>query len=403
MRWIPDKGWIYAYATDANLGDHAALSVPFFRRKSRWRALLLLPFVPLESLYLLMLWMMPGRRRQYAFLNTLAIQWLDATDGAQTIVLGSIVELRVALRKKSLWIPVGPLYVLLAWSSWQSSGHLSWPVRRLLVLYRAVIVGRLRPDAWLVVHSDALPLARALASVVKSGGGAICCVQHGIFDPNYFIPQIDGSQSDLNVVRSALDAEIIRRASQTTRILTEPALFHPAATVSASDRPKVLLVGEAWHLCDSSFDKLYRSRLRAIEGALRDLGISVSFRAHPSERYRAWTYGFRRTNAGPKASALQEFNIYVGFASTMLNEAASAGHLAIQLTFDDRPASPMEREPGQLVVQAASTEAVVSAICGWRPSRGTANATHQASRRDAVSRVLDEMASFRTSAAMGSR
>jgi len=388
MTSAPVNQDLYSYPTVENLGPHGTLSLQFFRRQYRRKAALLLLLLPFDLVYLLALSFCWRRPRRYMFLSRMSVDLLGvACDGRDSIILGSASELLSAMRRGALWIPVSPLYIALAWSKWTVQGAASVAVKVMVAWFARLLLPRFAPKAWLIVHSDALPLARALIAIARTAQARVCCLQHGIFDPQYVIPEIDGSQSDLNVVRSTVDAGIIRRANSTTRILVEPDLFRPLVSAAPTGGPNVLLIGEGWHTCDAQLDRLYRARLREVEAALADRGIPVTFRPHPSERYRAWRYGFRHIDRKKKGQSLRTFNVYVGFASTLLNEAAMCGHLAIQVVFEGRLPQVIARTADQHVVQADSVSSLVQAVTERRmnpsvPSDGSAQ------RRNAVDRVL---------------
>jgi len=387
-RWPPSKQEIYSYAMAENLGAQAARSLSFFRRSYRWRALLLALPAIVEFPYLLYLILTRGVPRRYAFLNKRAAGLLDKTPGPQTIILGSVSELPFAWRKGALWVPVSGLYICLALTKWTTCGELPLAARLSMIALCRALAPRLPGNGWLIVHSDALPLARALVAITRRLGARICCVQHGIFHEEYPFPEIDGSQSDLNVVRSEVDARIIRRANPGGTMLVEPELFRPPRPHKVSMRIRVSLIGEAWYVCDAEFDRLHRRRLREIEAALVLEHIEVSFRPHPAERYRALFYGFRRLDFGSKRRAFERFNVFVGYASTLLHEADAVGHLAIQLVHPGHVMPLIARERDREIPRVQAPGEVLALLSNARRVRDELRSATDDGRALAVARVI---------------
>jgi len=394
--WPPFNREIYSYSMPENLGPDSAWSLPFFRRKNRWRALLLVVPALIEIPYLLFLTLTRGAPRRFAFVNKIAIGVLDATRGSETIVLGSVSELPLALRKGALWVPVSALYIVLAWSRWTTEGGLPIQTRLAMKVLHRILASRLPGNSWLVMHSDALPLARALAAIVRDLGSGTCCVQHGIFHESYRLPEVDGSLCDVNVVRSKVDARIIRRANPVSTMLIEPSLFRPPRPRSVPTQLRVSLIGEAWHTCDKAFDKLHRRKLRDLEAALIDSNIAVSFRPHPSERYRALFYGFRHLDFGQKYRAFERFNVFVGYASTLLNEAAAVGHLAIQLIHAEHTTPTIIRDGGPEIPRVQTPDQLLALLsqAGHRHRHADAPLNIEGERARAAARVIATLRSF---------
>lgn len=386
--WLPTKQEIYSYATAENLGAHAARALPFLRRKYRWRALLLLLPAMIEFPYFLYLTMTRGAPRRYAFLNKRSLGILNTTAGQQTLVIGSLIELPIAWRKGALWVPVSGLYIALAWSKWTTQGDLPWAARHLMNALCRALASRLSGNGWLITHSDALPLARALAAIARHIGARTCCVAHGIFHEQFPLPEIDGSRSDVNVVHSETDARIIQRANPRSIMLIEPELFRPPRPRTVSTQLRVSLIGEAWHTCDKAFDRLHLGRLREFEAALIRERIEVSFRPHPSERYRAWLYGFRRLDFGSKHRAFERFNVFIGYASTLLNEADAVGHLAIQLVHPGHVTPMIVRDKGREIPRVQTPEALLDVLTRARQFRSDIPPEAESDRALAVARVL---------------
>lgn len=389
--WPPRKKDIYSYSMPENLGTHAVRSLPFFRRKNRWRALLLVLPAIFELPYLLLLMFRRGTPRRYAFVNKMAVDLLDTTAGSQTIVLGSLLELPLAQRKGALWIPVSALYIALAWSKWTTQGELPFASRLLIGALHRALASRLAGNGWLIMHSDALPLGRALVAIARHLGVRTCCVQHGIFHEQLPLPEIDGSQCDLNVVRSEVDARIIQRANSATMILVEPDLFRPPRPRTVPTILRVSLIGEAWHTCDQSFDRVHRSRLREFEAGLVRAHIDVSFRPHPSERYRAWLYGFQRLDFGSKRRAFERFNVFVGYASTLLHEADAVGHLAVQVVFPGRMTPVIFRDGDRDIARVQTADELLALLSQGRREPADAPQAIQDDRIVAVARVIAEL------------
>jgi hypothetical protein len=221
----------------------------------------------------------------------------------------------------ALYLPSRVRCVLGAWA-------LGW-VDGLFRLYKL-------DGARLIVHSDALPFARAFVLQARHRGMKTICVQHGIFHANCGMEKFDGYLCDSNVVRSVEDGALISSCNTATELIVEPDFFlTPFERFHSNNKsPLITLVGEGWHSIDDVFSNKYIARLKQFEVELFSLGFNVQFRPHPSERSFVNKFGFKKIDMTDIAISMGRTDMYLGFSSTLLIEAAAAGLVAAQIKVD---------------------------------------------------------------------
>lgn len=388
----PSALFLFSYVLNRSAVEKAAVFAGFARRTYLRKALLLVFTLPLDLLAWCVLRLRPGQGREFILLGARAGALLGELHGARAAVLGTLTDLPRALRAGALWIPVGPLYITLALCRWSLQPQVPVLVALAMRGLGALIERHLHAGATLVLHSDALPLARALIVIVRARGGTVCCLQHGLLHETSEMNEIDGSLSDVNVVRSRAAAGLIARANADSRFLVEPDLFIPSLPAGERSSRAVVLVGEAWHVCDQALHDTYMRRLRTLQRELAALGVASVFRPHPLERVRSVGYGFVRLDLAPAARSLARHAAFVGYSSTLLHEAASVGRLAMQLTLSGFPLPALDASTALPVHTVSTADDLARLLRDHQRSETATAVTTQRRVQDAARRVLEGIA-----------
>lgn len=218
-------------------------------------------------------------------------------------------------------------------------------------------------SAALVVHSDALPFGRALVMAANKSGLRSVCIQHGNFREYNVIREQDGFLCTDNIVRSIEDGDIIKKTATQTSIHVDPGFFTLCIgdKESTSIDPKVLLLGEGYHIIDSNFNEIYLKELELLQYALTELEVSVAFRPHPSERKMVWKNRFNEVDLAPLEHSLTTADAVVGYSSTLLQESAEIGIPTFYLDPQERGHSIIGRN-GAVIFKFNSPEQIVEMV-----------------------------------------
>lgn len=350
---------VFSYTRQREPGQAGVLFFRFARALYLRRALALALALPFDLAWLAVdacAGRIRGARPQrLLFLTTPPAAWIARLPSCGAAWVGAPHLLLSVLRHGGVYVPASPLYLLLTAAlflpaAWQQRvGQVA--VRLFAAQLRLAGIG----SGTLVHHSDALPLGRAVVLAAQRLGLTTVCLQHGIFHISSAIAERDGSLSNINVVRSQLDAALIAQSAAATRFLVEPDFFIPrvAADGPAPAGMRITLLGEGWHQCDAAFGARYLDRLRSLEAQLLAAQAEVVFRPHPCERTLAQGFGFTQLDTGPLDACLQRSALVVGYSSTVLHEAASVGVTSAQIDVDGVFNASMDRD-GVAVVKAAS-------------------------------------------------
>lgn len=334
----PDPNLLFEYILEREPGLRGKTLFIQFRRILLRRALLLVFALPFDLIVLglqMLRWPWQSRKKMIT-LTLIAPDLLAHLTESGLVYAGSPSWAVVAWRQRASYMPVSLPYILLAVALYLPNRPRRimgcWALRWVDCLF-----GLYKVDmASLLVHSDALPFARAFVLQARDRGIKTICVQHGIFHANSGIKSYDGYLCDLNVVRSREDGELISSSNDATELCIEPDFFlTPIHGLNANNvNPVITLVGEGWHTVDKLFSKRYIELLRKLEIDLFSLGCAVQFRPHPSERSFANKFGFRKLDLADIGTSMAGTDVYLGYSSTLLIEAAAAGRVGAQISVD---------------------------------------------------------------------
>ena len=338
---------IYEYILEREPGLRGKTLFIKFRRIMLFRSALLLITMPLETCVLAFRCLVaPWKSPIDAITLTLISPDLLTEFSSRDLVFaGPATWIIEAFRRRGTYMPVSVPYILLTMGLFVPLGFrrtlgkcAKWWISSLCKLYK------LR-GAKLIIHSDALPFARAFVLCARELGMRTICIQHGIFQAESGIENIDGYLCDVNIVRSHEDREIIAGRNRSTQFVVEPDFFLAIPSIVDIDksRPIVTLVGEGLHVVDDALALRYISELRRWELELATLSYCVYYRPHPNERSFARKFGFSHLDMTPLHVSIGRTDIYVGYGSTLLIEAAAVGCLAVQIPVDGKYNLGMDR------------------------------------------------------------
>lgn len=207
--------------------------------------------------------------------------------------------------------------------------------RKTIKKYRKVLIDS--EFKYLFIHSDALPVVRALLLAVKSTGIKVVCVQHGVFHsklPN----QIDGVFSDYIVVMNESQIELFLDSGvKIDRIINYKDVLCGSEGEESSARlasfSKVVFVGENLQTIDKAEDRIVLTQYLLIKTQCKNFGIQSFYRLHPNERrslVRMFFLYFKGFRFGD--SLIDSDALYIGTVSSFLLKVSCLGGVVIRIS-----------------------------------------------------------------------
>lgn len=297
------------------------------RRGGRGRARLVSPFA------LLSLNNHRVRKKRYVFFSARHAELIALFGRDEAVLIGGPRELRLAMTLGLPFCFSGDLY----YASYhilfgQSANPLSWVSGLVLDRWIRFFLQQETP-CYLVMPNDTLPIPLLLAKIAgESGNVRVVCVQHGLFNAGYEYDDIDGRNSQFNLVYSSEQRrEMLRRMpGASVEVMGYPAEYYCEAPQTPHPRRAVLVGTGA--LEDM---KVYARTLAIfanIATAMMERDCRVEYRPHPTERRAHFDgFGFVVNAEEKKALLSNECRVFFGFTSTLLYEAHLAGHVVVIL------------------------------------------------------------------------
>jgi hypothetical protein len=177
------------------------------------------------------------------------------------------------------------------------------------------------------MHSDGLPLARALILALRPIKTKFLCVQHGLF--HSALPgEIDGVKCDYNVIIRPDQLQYFRDSGVSNLLIWSEIVsdnFEKSSQPSELiDFNKVVLVGEALFTVSKSIDQKALIAYRYIKDRGDKLGYDVRYRLHPSEKKSFFKRLVLLYYFGcPDQSEEIIGRLFVGYNSSFLDKVAS--------------------------------------------------------------------------------
>lgn len=314
---------LYSHAESMHNKVHAKTLWLEIRKTYTLKSILLaisLPFDILLFIYIIL----KGKKYDIIFSTRKWPDLITATSrSANVALLSAPNSILFCYRNNVEYVPASLFYLLTSIGVWiPKKIHKNWS----LIAIKSIdqFLGQLYKDkASLVVHSDALPFGRALVLASRNLSVRTICIQHGNFREYNIVEEQDGFLCDVNITRSAEDSRIIKKSNPSTILIAIPDFFLPnVCNRQVGPTPRVLLLGEGFHVLDRDFNKTYIQYLQCLAKKLKDIGLEAVFRPHPSERNRYWGRTFKNIDYDDLSASLGRTDAIIGFNSTLLQEAA---------------------------------------------------------------------------------
>jgi hypothetical protein len=158
-------------------------------------------------------------------------------------------------------------------------------------------------------------------------------IQHGDYTKYLKLKEMDGLYSDIIICRSNFNKKIILESDSKIKFLIEKNYF--SKNILNNSRKNIVLVGEGWRRLDPNLSEKYHKKLKAIEKYLSASQFKIVFRPHPSERLVGIFYGFRNIEYCSIEKSMSKALCYIGYSSSLLNEASSSNILAAQISLEN--------------------------------------------------------------------
>lgn len=241
-----------------------------------------------------------------------------------------------------IYIPASPIYFISCIGLWLPSNcHLVWTnfVIKFNTSYLKSYLLSDHKKSYLIIHSDALPFARSLVFACNRLKINTVCIQHGVFHEQNIIFEVDGSKSDINIIRSEEDKNIIKNISPNSQYLVTPDFFLLTPNknfIKKNTIPRILFLGEGYHILDERLDNAYLKRLEYIYKKMLFFNCECFFRPHPSEKFKRISKGFKNIDNLSLNDSISITDCVIGYSSTLLYEAKSIGIPSFQVDVNNK-------------------------------------------------------------------
>jgi hypothetical protein len=275
--------------------------------------------------------------RRYVFLNARHAELVASFGPTEAILIGGPSDRRFARRAGLPFCWQADLYLGARDILFRGpDARRAFPI---LERWRAFFQRQADP-CFLVVANDTSPISLLLVAIAASCPNMrSVCLQHGLFNAGYDQDDIEGRNSDLNLVYDESQrTEMLRRLPRArVGVMGYPAQF-PERPPAPEAAPRVILVGTGEVERPANYQLALRRFAEAAQGLLA-AGMHVEYRPHPVEPEPVPLSEPRLpVRREPKAALLGGARkVFVGFNSTLLYEAHCFGHEVIVL---DDPALP---------------------------------------------------------------
>lgn len=297
------------------------------------KSLILLPFLPIDIAYLIVRRLLWGKTKAgYVFISSKALGQCYESVAERSGSVFLIADPFSILRRQNRsigYFPASPIYLVCAFLPWRGGGR--YISNKLIISFTRYLLRLVfQPGRFvLVMHSDALPFARAVLFATRDDhelSSVSVCIQHGLFHEHFECSELDGSLSQINVARSEFDKVLIKKNNRNAVFIVSEDFFLPSvSTLTKGNDSSVILIGEGLHVVDMQLSRKYLSKLKDIEVELIERGWSVKYRPHPSEKMIYHSFGFGQVDGAELSESLATAVAYIGYSSTLLAEASSVG------------------------------------------------------------------------------
>lgn len=290
-----------------------------------WRAVVLLRAAAWLSLKQIRV-----RDARFIFLSCRHADLLGRLAGTETAVVGTLKEFVFSRRLGITFCFSGDLF-LAAHAILFGRGGI--PIERIVQRWKVLFL-RQQDPCYLVLPDDTSPISLLLAKIASECPNMrSVCIQHGLFNKGSDLDDIEGRNSQINLVYDAQQkVEMLRRLpGAAVEVMGFPADL-PVAHQAAEGQLQVVLIGTG---ATEQPDVLAKSVIifREVARVLSSKHSRISYRPHPAEiRSNQLPDCVLPMNLQSKEDLLSGTRkLFIGFNSTLLYEAFLSGHVVVVL------------------------------------------------------------------------
>lgn len=276
------------------------------------------------------------KKRRFIFLSNRFPELVGALANDDAAVIGSVAELRRARELGIKFCLNADLYLAAHAILFGTRGI---PVERIIQRW-ITFFGQQADPCYLVLAHDTSPISLLLTMIsAECSNMRSVCIQHGLFNAGSDHDDIEGRNSDFNLVyHGSQKAEMLRRLpGACVEVMGFPAEI-PVAKLDAATGPDVILVGTGFTDQSLLLEKSL-AIFRKVAELLREAVGRIEYRPHPSEQLASHLGSLEfSVNVEPKEVILSGARkLFIGFNSTLLYEASLSGHLVVVLDDEQLP------------------------------------------------------------------
>ena len=295
-------------------------------------SLILIIFIPIDFLFFIVsiflhkkksdiLWVIEKRNLSKSFEK---IIYKDSF-----VTLGTILDINKVLSNRGIYFPVSFIFPLITLFFYFRSNRL---LTFLSNFEKHINCFLEYQNKYLIVNADFLPYQRTLIFFFKRKNFTVVNFQHGKLNQNYFgDEEIEGQFSDVIVVRSIADKNIIKSSNPAKKIIVFPSIFYDDFTHQANKTKSpnvVVIIGEGWQRIDKDFFKKFCNEVKRAIIFMKFNNINYIYKPHPSHNWIFTILNFSHVSYQPINKLLHDHNIFLGYDSTVLLDAIALGKTA---------------------------------------------------------------------------
>jgi len=189
---------------------------------------------------------------------------------------------------------------------------------------------------YLIVESDSLPPHRMLILAAKQAQIKTICILHGVITSTCPATLLDGQYADYIFVYDDYQKNILINAGIESSKIRIFGFYYPIPTHHPLNlyRKKVCIFGQPWKEYNTNMFKHYHTSINWIITTLLTHGFDVVYKPHPAEQEISYIQKVSCKvviDYHDIGSCLEQYDLFVSYASTALLEATLHGKLAIQI------------------------------------------------------------------------
>lgn len=280
------------------------------------------------------------RSVRYFFWGTKNERLILSLDRKETCVIGGPLQLIFCLRHRRQFLPcttlIGNIWVAFV------RGLCNQPRRNDALLQNSI--SRFRrsfqifsaPHAALVLNNDSLPMQRMLILAVKTTNiSRTICIQHGIYQSKSHPSVVDGRYCDIFLSLHEYQKSIlIEKGIQESKIRVVnffSSAYNPVRQTATPGTRKIMFIGQPWFKYGPSRSQRYLEIVNRLNRLLCDNQLRLFYKPHPWEVGSPYLSALHSVINISLIKAIEDYDVFVSFTSTVLLEVRSAGRVSIQL------------------------------------------------------------------------